>query len=85
MKTYHKISKILNIQSGIHLHYTGSMFGVGCSVFNENDIRRIRDFKGRKDSSGFIVLIPKSEWLQKFDIHVPKEIKKLLQQCWPGN
>ena len=85
MKTYHKISKKMKNHNGVHLHYTGSMFGIGCSAFNENDVRKIRELKERNDSTGFIVLIPQSEWLHKFDIHVPKNLEKLLQQYWPGD
>ena len=85
MKIYNKITKNLKNLSGVHLHYTGNIFGVGCSVFDEGSIKNIRELKGKKDSAGFVVLISDFKWLEKYNINVPPEMVKILQQYWPGN
>ena len=71
--------------SSVHLHYTGSMFGVGCSVFNEESIKDIRKLKGKNESTGFVVLIPEFKWLEKYKVNVPAVMVKIFQQYWPGN
>jgi protein arginine phosphatase len=85
MNIYNKIIREMNDLSGVHLHYTGSIFGVGCSVFDEESIDDIREFKGKPKSTGFVVLIPEFEWLKKYKINVPSEMMRIFQQYWPGN
>ena len=41
----------------VFLHYTGSMFGIGCSVFSFKGIEKILNLKKRDSSKGLIVLL----------------------------
>ena len=85
MEIYHKIPSKKNSTNAIFLHYTGSMFGMGCSAFNKEVISRISLLKNRQKQSGYIALIPDISWLKRFNIEISKRIKRLLQQYWPGD
>lgn len=67
------------------LHYTGNMFGIGCTLRSLAACERIRILKRREDSKGFIALIPDLAWLTEQQIPVPERIRSLLEQYWPGN
>lgn len=84
MKSYNKWSEKLKKQDAVFLHYTGHMFGIGCSAFDQNSIRRIHSLKQREGNKGFIVLIPDLSCLDKYQVFVPQELRRLLQQYWPG-
>ena len=47
MKIYNKISKVKYFEDAVFLHYTGNMFGVGCSAFDEKAIEKIDNLKKR--------------------------------------
>lgn len=74
----------MNKPDAIFLHYTGHMFGIGCSAFDQDSIIKIHELKQREGNKGFIVLIPELNWLEKYQVFVPQEIRRLLQQYWPG-
>ncbi len=84
MKIYNELSKYKTNKNAIFLHYTGKMFGIGCSAFSEEAIAKINLLKGRKNKSGFIVLIPNIDWLKRFDVKVIPQIYRIFQQYWPG-
>ncbi|MCK5052387.1 MAG: Sua5/YciO/YrdC/YwlC family protein [Candidatus Cloacimonetes bacterium] len=84
MKIYNELSKHKIEKSAIFLHYTGSMFGIGCSAFNKEAIAKINFLKNRKDKSGYIALIPDIDWLKRFDVQITPEIHRILQQYLPG-
>jgi protein-tyrosine phosphatase len=69
----------------VFLHYTGSMYGIGCSALSQTAIQKICSFKKRADTKGFIILIPEAAWLKRFEIDYEEDIGRLLQQFWPGN
>ena len=80
------VSKLKKKPDAVFLHFTGNVFGLGCSAFNEKAIERISKLKKRrKQKKGFIVLIPDKSWLQKFHIKYDGKFEPLLQQYWPGN
>jgi len=82
MKIYSKFPE--NSESSVFLHFTGSMFGMGCSAYNLEAIKRIDELKERTNKSGYIVLIPELNWLERFNVKVNVNLKHLLQQYWPG-
>lgn len=84
MKIYNKWSDKLKNHHGIFLHYTGHMFGIGCSAFDSAAIEKINSLKQRAGNKGFIVLIPELNWLEKYQVFIPQELRRLLQQYWPG-
>ncbi len=71
-------------EDSIFLHYTGEMFGIGCSVYNEKAIKKILLLKKRKKNKPFIVLIPDINWLNNYGVKLEKQIRRLLEQYWPG-
>lgn len=70
--------------TSVFLHFTGSMFGVGCSAFNKQAIARVTDLKKRESGKGIIVLIAERESLQKYGILISQNMQRLLEQYWPG-
>ncbi len=67
------------------LHFTGGMYGIGCTVSSLEAIERILKLKGRDAVKGLIVLIPHLDWFAYEGIAVPERIVPLLEQYWPGN
>ena len=83
MKTYKKLTdkkfrsfiKDGLAEGSVFLHYTGNMFGVGCSTFDEKAIKRINDLKKRTQKKGYIVLIPEVDWLERYGIKYQPKIR----------
>jgi len=71
-------------RDSVFLHYTGNMLGIGCSIFSKLALKRINLLKQRKDNKGYIVLIPEIEWLSRYKIEIDNDVKRLMQQYWPG-
>jgi len=71
-------------ESSVFLHYTGNIFGIGCSAFDEKAIKKINDLKKRTKGKGYIILIPEIDWLERYRIKYHPKIKRLFQQYWPG-
>ena len=71
-------------EDSIFLHYTGSMFGIGCSAFSKEAIAKIDSLKDRKGKSGYIVLIPNIDCLKRFEVQITPEVLRILQQYWAG-
>lgn len=67
------------------LHYTGGMYGIGCTVSSQKAIERILRLKGRDSHQGLIVLIPHLDWFEEEEIHIPPRLLPLMEQYWPGN
>jgi len=69
----------------VFLHYTGSMFGMGCSALSKEAVDRVDELKQRPGKKGFIILIPHISWLEKLKIRSSIFEVKLMEQYWPGN
>jgi tRNA threonylcarbamoyl adenosine modification protein (Sua5/YciO/YrdC/YwlC family) len=67
------------------LHYTGNMFGIGCSAFYKEIVDKIDMLKQRPFKKGYIILIPDISWLEKLQIKLTLFETKLIEQYWPGN
>ncbi len=84
MKIFHQLFNRKFTQKETFLHYTGSMFGIGCSAFKHEALEKINSLKKRKSNKGYIVLIPHTDWLKKYNVKLSLGIKRVLQQYWPG-
>ena len=84
MKIYNELPEHKIEKDATFLHYTGNMFGIGCSAFSKEAIAKIDLLKDRKDKSGYIVLIPDVDWLNRFDVQITPKINRILQQYWSG-
>jgi len=83
-----KLEKLIrggDLKNKTILHFTGGMYGIGCTVSSLEAIDRILKLKGRSDLKGLIVLIPHLEWFADEGVAVPERILPLLEQYWPGN
>ena len=71
----------------VFLHFTGNIFGIGCSAFSENAINRILELKNRDAHKGFILLFSSLEQLKryKFPQLERSRIYSLLNQYIPEN
>lgn len=74
-----------DLQGKTILHNTGMMFGIGCRLSSSSAIERIVKLKQRNENSGLIVLIHDTSWLDQAEITLPKSLKGLMSQYWPGN
>ncbi len=85
MKIYDKIPKVKYFEDSVFLHFTGNMFGIGCSAFSKRGIKKINELKQKTENKGYIVLIPELGWLDRFCEQQDVKIQRILQQYWPGN
>ncbi len=69
--------------SGINLHFTGLMFGVGASVDDEVSLEKINRLKQRPQSKSFIVLLESLQKLSKY-VEVDSKLSAFLGKFWPG-
>nr|HPN27022.1 protein tyrosine phosphatase [Candidatus Cloacimonas sp.] len=63
-----KLEKFLDSNSLEHstiLHWTGSMWGIGCRLSSLETIARIETLKQRAEKQGFIALIPDINYLDQ--------------------
>jgi len=81
-----KLERFLNkepLADATILHWTGTMWGIGCRASSLAGIARIQKLKQRPEGLGFIALIPDASVLDAQQI--PPGLKPLMQQYWPGN
>ena len=88
MITLHKSARIIDHkQDDVFLHFTGNIFGIGCSAFSHAAIKRIKDLKQRDENKGFILLFSSFKMLLHYIPSIQKNTKvfNLLHQYYPGN
>jgi tRNA threonylcarbamoyl adenosine modification protein (Sua5/YciO/YrdC/YwlC family) len=66
------------------LHYTGSMFGLGCDARSEAGLAKISELKGRSINKGYIILLADSDELKKYDAEIDHRLAGLMRQYSPG-
>lgn len=82
----HKLEKFIAKNSLVNstiLHWTGSMWGIGCRLSATEAISRINQYKQRPEKQGYIALIPDISYIDTSKI--PTALRSLLEQYWPGN
>ena len=67
------------------LHYTGSVYGIGCSAFSKKGIEKINELKQRADGKGYIVLFPHISWLERYGLGGSRNYLRIAEQYSPGN
>ncbi|MCF7919175.1 MAG: Sua5/YciO/YrdC/YwlC family protein [Candidatus Cloacimonetes bacterium] len=90
MKLYHKVKDELlsawrQAEHPLLLHYTGSMFGIGCDARDISALERINQLKRRPPGTGYIVLLDSVIALDKYSVMLPAAMKGLLEQYSPGS
>ncbi|MFO7895759.1 MAG: Sua5/YciO/YrdC/YwlC family protein [Candidatus Cloacimonadales bacterium] len=88
MKKLRKINprqrQALQDKASTILHFTGHLYGIGALALNQPACQKINQLKKRTDK-GFILLLPDSSWLEKYQLTYQKKYAKVIQQFWPGN
>lgn len=72
-------------ENPILLHYTGSMFGMGCDARNQAAISRLNTLKQRPQSSGYIVLAADYRQLVEYQVQMTPKFAGLIRQYSPGS
>jgi protein arginine phosphatase len=89
MKLFHALSQETidawqQIENPILLHYTGSMFGMGCDARNQEAISRLNVLKQRPQGSGYIVLVANYRQLLEYQAEMNPKFAGLIRQYSPG-
>jgi len=71
-------------KGGIGVIPTDTIYGIVGSALARKVVERIYFVKGRNLQKPFIILISSIEGLSFFDIEINEEIKKILEDVWPG-
>ncbi|MDP8221673.1 MAG: Sua5/YciO/YrdC/YwlC family protein, partial [Candidatus Stygibacter frigidus] len=89
MKLFHEMSPEIagvwqKADSPILLHYTGSMFGMGCDARDQAAITKINELKKRSPERGYIVLIADYRKLLEYNPEMNPRLSGLVKQYSPG-
>ncbi len=85
LKNFEAIRREVTLGHPVYLHHTGHMFGVGCDARDNKAIEKINQIKNRQSGKGYIVLIPDASWLEKMDVSISVNCRRLMEQYSPGN
>jgi L-threonylcarbamoyladenylate synthase len=82
----HALSEAARIimQGGIVIYPTETVYGIGVRYDNEQALTRLFDLKGRDSHKPVLLLLPRSDDLQRISSHVPPEARLLAERFWPG-
>ncbi|VVB76518.1 Threonylcarbamoyl-AMP synthase [Candidatus Tiddalikarchaeum anstoanum] len=67
----------------IIIYPTETCYGMGCSAFDEDSIRKIYDLKGRDPNKPLIVLVDSIKMWEDLAV-INKEALRLARKYWPG-
>ncbi len=83
------MDKINNFPSlekdSVFLHYTGKMFGIGCSAFSKKAIEKIDNLKQRKGDKSYIILLGDISWIKRYSLNLDSDELRIFRQFSPGN
>lgn len=90
MKLFHKVKPEMiemwhKAEHPMLLHYTGSMFGIGCDARDTIAVQNLNQLKNRDSENSYIVLIDSVETLEAFHVQISSRFKGLIGQYSPGN
>ncbi len=82
----YKIRKIVEIldNDGIIIYPTDTIYGIGCSIYSQKAIEKIRQIKGREKNKYFSILCYDLKDLSKYAKNVSNEAYKLMKRILPG-
>ena len=88
MLIIHKTAQAVNHRpDDVFLHFTGNIFGIGCSAFSQIAVNRIKNLKQRIENKGFILIFSSIKMLLHYIPSLQTDTGKynLLNQYYPGN
>lgn len=71
-------------RGGIVAYPTETCWGLGAAGENPEAIQRLREMKGRSDSSPISLLVPSADWAEKLARALSDSEKELIRRFWPG-
>ncbi len=71
-------------QGGIIAFPTDTVYGLGCSIFNESAVRRIYEVKQRPLDMALPVLISSLKQLSYITVKMPGVVNCIAEKFWPG-
>lgn len=80
MKSFKKIIK----EGGIAVIQTDTLYGLVADAKNEKAVHRVYEVKKRDVLKPVIVLVANFEQIESFGIDISKDLKKILNNYWPG-
>ena len=78
-----KVAAVLR-DGGVAVLPTDTIYGLHCVASNMTAVRRIRRFKGRGSSAGFILLAADMEMVDRLVLRWPQGARELLARIWPA-
>lgn len=79
----HEAARII-MQGGIAIYPTETVYGIGVRYDDPQALERLFDLKNRAQHKPVLLLLPRSEDLQRISCHVPPEARLLAERFWPG-
>ncbi len=76
------VNKLKN--NGVGIFPTDTVYGIGCSAFSDEAIRKLFLFKERNYAKPINVLVSKKEMLSNLVESISLEEQKLIDSFWPG-
>jgi len=87
IRLFSSSSDISYKKGDIFLHFTGNIFGIGCSALDHQSVQKVNGFKDRDPSKGNILLFSSFTQIGEYDIPLlkSKNVASLINQYSPGN
>ena len=71
-------------RGGVIAFRTDTFYGLGADPFNQNAVRRIKEFKGREDNKPILIVISDSDYLDSFINSRSPAFDFVANKFWPG-
>ncbi|HWN12048.1 MAG TPA: L-threonylcarbamoyladenylate synthase [Pyrinomonadaceae bacterium] len=84
MTTRHADAAKTIARGGIIAFRTDTFYGLGADPLNAAAVRRIRELKGREESSPILLLISDLAEAERFIAYQSEIFKKISERFWPG-
>lgn len=72
------------MHGGIVIYPTETVYGIGVRYDDPQALERLFDLKNRAQHKPVLLLLPRSEDLQRISSRVPPEARLLAERFWPG-
>jgi L-threonylcarbamoyladenylate synthase len=71
-------------KGGVIVYPTETIYGLGCSAFDEKAIKRIFEIKQRPETNPMLVLVRNRAMLRELVDEIPSKAIELMDCFWPG-
>ena len=81
----HTSEAVAQLRGGNIIAYpTEAVYGLGCDPGNESAVRKLLSLKGRRESSGFVLIASNFSQLQRWIAKTDQMLIDKAMQTWPG-